>query len=55
MGVESIAGIVGPTLAGWMYDTLNSYNPLWFGYIGLNLIAIVLILNIKPLEKAPIP
>ena len=50
MGVGSLAAIIGPTLAGWVFDTLGSYRLLWFGYIGLSIIAILLISHIRPLK-----
>jgi MFS family permease len=50
MGIGSIAAVFGPPLAGWTFDTLGSYRLLWLGYIGLIMVAIVLVSNIKPLE-----
>ena len=50
MGVASMAGLIGPILAGWIFDTLGSYRPLWFGYIGLMFVGIFLISRIKPLK-----
>jgi MFS family permease len=50
MGVGSMAALIGPTLAGWVFDTLGSYRPLWLSYIGLNMVAILLISGIKPLK-----
>ena len=47
MGFGSMAAIIGPTLAGWIFDTLGSYRTLWIGYIGLELVAIAFIFNIK--------
>jgi MFS family permease len=29
MGFASIGGIVGPTLAGWIFDTFGNYQALW--------------------------
>jgi MFS family permease len=51
MGIGSTAAIIGPTLAGWTFDTTGSYRPLWMSYIGLSLIAIWLLLKIKPLVR----
>jgi len=48
MGVSSVAGIIGPTLGGWVFDTFNSYAPLWVGFAVLNLMGIVLILMVRP-------
>jgi len=50
MGVSSVAGIIGPTLGGWVFDTFDSYAPLWLGFAVLNLTGIVLILMVKPYQ-----
>jgi MFS family permease len=50
MGIGSIAAIIGPPLAGWVFDTLGSYRLIWLGYIGLFAVAIVLVSSIKPLK-----
>jgi len=50
MGVASIAGIIGPTLGGWVYDTLESYYLLWISYACLSIIAMVLSLRLKPFK-----
>jgi len=51
MGIGSVAAIIGPTLAGWIYDTVGSYQSLWLAYIFLILAAIVLVSRIKPLTS----
>lgn len=48
MGIGSIGGIIGPTLAGWVYDTVGSYNPVWYGLSAISGVTIFLILRIKP-------
>jgi MFS family permease len=48
MGSASIGGIIGPTLAGWSYDTWGSYRPIWHVFLGLLVIGIALILKLKP-------
>jgi cyanate permease len=50
MGIGSIAAIFGPPLAGWTFDTLGSYRLIWLGYIGLFMVAIVLVSSIRPLK-----
>ncbi|MGD8881797.1 MAG: MFS transporter [Desulfobacterales bacterium] len=50
MGSASIGGIIGPTLAGWSYDTWGSYRPSWHAFWGLLVIGIILILKLKPVE-----
>ncbi|MCX5837807.1 MAG: MFS transporter [Deltaproteobacteria bacterium] len=47
LGVGSIGGIIGPTLAGWIFDTLGSYNPVWYGLSAISGVTIFLILKIK--------
>lgn len=51
MGVSSVAGIIGPTLGGWVFDTFGSYGPLWAGFAVLNLAGIVLILMVRPYQN----
>jgi OFA family oxalate/formate antiporter-like MFS transporter len=51
MGFASLGGIIGPTLAGWAFDTLKSYHLVWFGYCGVSWLSIGLILRMKPLTK----
>jgi MFS family permease len=48
MGSASIGGIIGPTLAGWSYDTWGSYQPSWHVFWGLLSIGIILTLKLKP-------
>jgi len=44
----SIGGIVGPTLAGWMFDTLGSYTLVWYGSGAISGVCIFLSMRIKP-------
>jgi sugar phosphate permease len=53
MGVSSVAGIIGPTLGGWVFDQFNSYHPLWVAFILLNAMGIFLILMVKPVHSGP--
>ncbi len=48
MGLGSIGGIIGPTLAGSVFDTFGSYHFVWLGFFCLNMIAIILVLRIEP-------
>lgn len=50
MGIGSVAGIVGPTLGGWVFDTFGSYVILWVGFIGLSVVGLWLTLLIRPEE-----
>ena len=47
IGSASIGGIIGPTLAGWIFDTLGDYHAVWLGFCGLDCLAIWLILKMK--------
>ncbi|RPJ19702.1 MAG: MFS transporter [Desulfobacteraceae bacterium] len=52
MGSASIGGIIGPTLAGWAFDTIGSYTLVWYGLCGISGAAIFLIMKIKPAVSA---
>jgi MFS family permease len=52
MGIGSTGGIIGPTLAGWVFDTLRSYHVIWLALSGFIGLSIWMILRIKPLLKA---
>ena len=47
MGSAALGGIIGPTLAGWLFDTMGNYQPIWLLSCGLNGLATVLILKLK--------
>ncbi len=47
MGSASVGGIIGPTLAGWVFDSLGSYLPIWLGLSALSAAAIIFVLRIK--------
>jgi MFS family permease len=47
MGSEAVGGVIGPTLAGWVFDTLGNYRLAWFFYIGFLSVAVWLILKIR--------
>jgi MFS family permease len=47
MGMGAIGGVIGPAVAGWTFDTVQSYQPVWLWFAGTTLIAIVLILRLK--------
>jgi MFS family permease len=51
MGSASIGGIIGPTFAGWVFDTMADYRFVWLVLCVLNVLAVVLISRIKPLKK----
>jgi len=47
MGLSSIGTIIGPAVAGWTFDNVGSYHPVWLWFTGTTLIAIVLMLRLE--------
>ena len=47
MGSSSVGGIIGPTLAGWVFDSAGSYLPVWLGLSAITAAAITLVMRIK--------
>ena len=47
MGSGSIGGIIGPTLAGWVFDSWGSYRIIWPAFSTFIAIAIMLVWKIK--------
>jgi len=43
-----VGGVVGPFLAGWTYDTLGSYHPIWLAFAGISIVPVILVLTMKP-------
>ncbi|MFC1847357.1 MFS transporter [Chloroflexota bacterium] len=52
VGINAIGGIIGPTLAGWAYDSWGSYQTTWFLLAGLDVIALILVLTLTPVKGA---
>jgi MFS family permease len=47
MGSSSVGGIIGPTLAGWVFDSFGSYQSLWIVYALSTTLMIVFILRMR--------
>ena len=47
MGSASLGGIMGPTLAGWVFDSWGSYWFIWAAFSALTAMAITVVLKIK--------
>jgi MFS family permease len=47
MGAASIGGIVGPTVAGWVFDSLGSYSFIWLVFSGFAALSTLLVLKMK--------
>jgi sugar phosphate permease len=47
LGSSSVGGIIGPTLAGWVFDTSGTYRFVWYPFSVLLLFTIFLVFQIK--------
>jgi OFA family oxalate/formate antiporter-like MFS transporter len=47
LGAGAVGGIIGPTGAGWIYDTTGSYHLVWLILCGMTALATVLVLKLK--------
>jgi len=47
----TIGSAAGAPLAGWVYDTRGVYEPIWYIYAGINVVGIILILMIRPVDN----
>ncbi len=48
-GAGAIGGIIGPTLGGWTFDVMRSYDLIWFVLTGLSVLCVLIASRIKPL------
>ena len=53
MGSGSLGGVVGPTLAGWVFDNWGSYQGIWLVFAFVSISALFIILTIPPFDKRP--
>jgi MFS family permease len=47
MGMSSFGTVIGPAVAGWTFDNMGSYHPVWLSFAGTTVIIIVLMLQLK--------
>jgi MFS family permease len=47
-GVAYVGSLIGPPLAGWMYDTYGSYQGAWFVMTGVSFIGMVSFITAPP-------
>ena len=50
MGTAAMGGVIGPTLAGWVYDTTGSYRQTWLLFSGFLTLAFFLSLRFRPVK-----
>jgi MFS family permease len=47
LGLAAIGGVIGPSAAGWTFDNLGGYRPIWFLFAGTTVIALMLIFRLE--------
>jgi MFS family permease len=47
IGMATIGSVIGPVAAGWTFDNLGTYRPVWFCFAGTSLVAVLLGLRIE--------
>ena len=52
IGISMLGSIIGPPLAGWVYDSYGSYQDIWFVFAGLAVAALIALLTIRPARSA---
>jgi MFS family permease len=53
MGVMALGVIIGPWIAGWIFDTWHSYRYAWWLFTGLNAAALVLLITTPKMRTTP--
>ena len=48
LGSASIGGIIGPTVAGWIFDITGSYTPAWALMGAIMAVTIILVSRLRP-------
>ena len=51
MAATMLGGVVGPPLAGWVFDTSGQYQMIWFVYAGLGLVSYLAIMTAPKLRS----
>ncbi len=52
LGIMAVGTIIGPWVAGWIFDRWHSYHYAWWLFTGLNAVALVLLITTPRLKKA---
>lgn len=52
IGINMLGSILGPAIAGWVYDNWGSYQGVWLFFAGLNVAALIAILTIPSTKTA---
>jgi MFS family permease len=51
LGLAQVGCMIGPPIAGWVYDNWHSYQGIWLVYIGISLISIVFAIILPHKDK----
>jgi len=55
LGLAAIGGVIGPSAAGWTFDNLGAYRPIWLFFAGTTVIALMLILRLEAPSRGEKP
>jgi MFS family permease len=55
LGIMMLGNIAGPPLAAWVFENWGSYQPIWFVFAGLAVVAILAAITIPPVSDTVHP
>jgi len=55
VGIMALGTIAGPPLAGYVFDNWGSYQPIWFVFAGLAVVALLTVATTPPISSAVQP
>ncbi len=55
LGIIALVSMVGPPLAGWVFDTWGSYRGTWLAFVGLSLIGTAIMVTTPPASTSEQP
>jgi len=55
VGMMALGTVAGPPLAGWVFDSWGSYQPIWFVFAGLAVVALLTVATTPPVSSTVQP